>query len=73
MKISGYEKIHIAFRCCMIYLHSSDPALFRGGGVNFKYLPWRGRESKILKKGGGSMVQGQIFLKGRGGAGTFSV
>ena len=33
-----------------------------GGGVNFDYLPWRGGIWKI-KKGGGDMVQGQVFLK----------
>ena len=42
-----------------------------GGGGNFKCLPQRGGESGRLKNGGGSMVQGQVFLKGR--AGTFPV
>ena len=52
--------------------HSSDPPPFlKGREVNFKYLPQRGGFQK-LKKGGGSMVQGQVFLKG-GGAGTFPV
>ena len=32
------------------------------GGVNFDYLPQRGGSEK-LKKGGGSIVQGQVFLK----------
>ena len=43
-------------------MHSSDlpPPLFKGGRVNFDFLPW-GRESE---KWGGSMVQGQVFLKG---------
>ena len=36
------------------------------GEVNFDYLPWRGRESENFKKGVGSMVQGQVFLKGEG-------
>ena len=39
------------------------------GKVNFDYLPRRmGGEGEFekLKKGGGSMVQGQVFLKGRG-------
>ena len=37
------------------------------GEVNFKYLPRSEGESEKLKRGG-SMVQGQIFLKrGRGG------
>ena len=35
----------------------------------FDYLPRRGRSEK--KKGGGSMVQGQVFLKGGGATGTF--
>ena len=67
-------------------LHSSDPPppppyppppppsapLFKGegGGVNFDYLPWRGGIWKI-KKGGGDMVQGQVFLKG--GTVTFPI
>ena len=33
------------------------------GKVNFDYLPRR-RESEKLKKGGGSTMQGQVFLKG---------
>ena len=32
------------------------------GGVNFGYLSRRG-EAEKFKKGGGSMVQGQVFLK----------
>ena len=36
------------------------------GGANFDYLPQRGGSAKS-KKGGGSMVQGQVFLKGGGG------
>ena len=39
------------------------PPFFKGGGVNFDYLPQRG-ESEKLKKGGGSVVQGKVFLKG---------
>ena len=54
-------------------IHSLEPPLFlKGGGVNFDYLPQRGEIWKI-KKGGGSMVQGQVFLKGREGAGTFLI
>ena len=34
--------------------------------VNFDYLPQSG-ESEKLEKGGGSMVQGQVLLKGGGG------
>ena len=58
---------HIVWTC---------PLFFKGGGggggvdVNFKYLPGRGEYEK-LKKGGGSMVLGQVFLKG-GGACAFS-
>ena len=37
-------------------------------GANFKYLP---QGSEKLRKGGESMVQGQVFLKG--GAGTFPI
>ena len=54
-------------------LHYSDSVLlartlpllkWRGvGEVNFNYLTWRG-ESEKLKKRGGSMVQGQVLLKG---------
>ena len=49
-----------------IYLNSLDPPppLFKGVGVNFNYLPWR-EGSEKLKTGGGSMIQGQIFLKWR--------
>ena len=45
------------------------------GEVDFNYLPQRG-ESEKLKRGGGSMVQGQVFLKGGrggGGAGPFTI
>ena len=36
--------------------------------VNFNYLPQRGwGDSEKLKRGGESMVQGQVFLKGGGG------
>ena len=43
-------------------------------GVYFDDLPWRGKSEK-LKKRGGSMVQGRVFLKGGGGGGgdTFSI
>ena len=37
----------------------------------FDYLPRRG-ESEKIKKGGGSMVQRQVFLKG-GAIGTFPI
>ena len=43
-----------------------------GGGVNFNYLPGRGGGwIWKIKKGGGSMLQGQVFLKG--GPGTFVI
>ena len=47
-------------------LHSLDPP-----SPLFDYLPRRG-ESEKLKKGGGSMVQRQVFLKG-GAIGTFPI
>ena len=39
------------------------PYFFKGGELNFNYLPRRG-ESEKSKKMGGSMVQEQVFLKG---------
>ena len=42
--------------------HSLDLPFFKWGEVNFNYLPWR-RESEKLEKEGGSIVQGQVFLK----------
>ena len=50
-----------------MFLPSSDPPPpfymgEGGGGENFDY-PGGGRSEK-LKKGSGSMVQGQVFLKG---------
>ena len=48
----------------IVWTPSHPPTFFKGGGeVNFNYLPRR-RESGNLEKGGGSMVQGQAFLKG---------
>ena len=44
------------------------PHFFKRGHVNFDYLPRRGKSEKF-KKGGGSMVQGQVFLKIGGGGG----
>ena len=46
-----------------IVIHGLGPSPFLRGEVNFDYLPLRG-ESEKLKKMGGSMVQGQVFLKG---------
>ena len=43
--------------------HSLDSPPLKKEGVNFNYLP-RSGESEKLKKGNGSMVQGQVFLKG---------
>ena len=44
--------------------HSSEPPFLKGG-VNFKYLPWRGGGGIWKnKKWGGNMVLGQVFLKG---------
>ena len=34
--------------------------------VSFNKLPWMGEDSGKIKKGDGSMVQGQIFLKEEG-------
>ena len=58
-----------------MYIHSTEPpppVFFKGGGVNFNYLPRRG-DSEKLKKGCGSMVQGEVFLKWGGEAGTFPI
>ena len=55
-------------RICMFIVRTPPPPLFffKGGGeVSFDYRPRR-RESEKLKKEGGSMVQGQVFLKGGG-------
>ena len=43
--------------------HSSPPSFLKvgSGEVNFDYLPWRGGSEKLKK--GGSIIQGQIFLK----------
>ena len=51
---------------CRSTAHSLDPPFLKVGGVNFDYLPRRGGSEK-LKKLGGSIVQGQIFLKEGGG------
>ena len=56
-----------------MHIHSSDPTptpplpfFLKGDGeVSFDYRPRRG-DSEKLKKDGGSMVQGQVFLKGGG-------
>ena len=46
-------------------LHNLDlPPLFKGGRLILITSPGRGGDSEKLKKGGGSMVQGQVFLKG---------
>ena len=42
-----------------------------GEEVNFDYRPRRGGGSEKLKKGGGSMVQGQVILKA--GADTYPI
>ena len=42
---------------------------FKEGEVNLKYLPQRRGGSQKLKKGGESMVQEQVFLKGVEGGG----
>ena len=45
--------------------HSLDPPPFKGRGVNFDYPSQRG-ESENFQKRDGSMVLGQVFLKGEG-------
>ena len=77
LKITDNSSRHSgAIRKENIHLHSSDPpptpTPFKKGGVNFNYLPQRGGDSEKLKRGGESMVQRQIFLKG-GGTGTFPI
>ena len=47
------------------------PPFFLKGGSEFQLPHSEGRESEKLKKGGGSMVQGQVFLKERGGLSLF--
>ena len=50
-------------RIVVLIIHSSDPPFFlKGREVNFSYLPRKGENEKIQKEGG-SMGQGQIFLK----------
>ena len=55
----------------LTYFRCPPPFFLRwkGGGVNFDYFPWRGESEKL--KGGGIIVQGKVFLKGR--AGTFPI
>ena len=63
--------VDISLQLC---LHSSDPSLAilkRGGGINLIAYPG-GRDSEKFSKGGGGMVQGQVFLKGAG-AGTLYI
>ena len=49
-----------------------NPLFLKKGEVNFDYLPQRGGgPEKIKKGGGGSMVQGPVFLKV--GAGAFPI
>ena len=67
-----WVNLHFVFQCCYIWcglnnLYNSLPPplpwnVGGGGIVNFDFLPWRVGYGK-LKKGGGSMVQGQVFLK----------
>ena len=54
-------------------LHSSDPLFLKGGEEILITSPDKGggEESEKLKKMGGSMVQGKVFLKV--GAGTFPI
>ena len=54
------------YKYIYIYIHnSSDTSFFKGGEVNFDYFPRKGGgQSEKFYKGGGTMVQGQVFLKG---------
>ena len=71
-----FLKITLILSHTHTHTHAHTPwfrsPLFLEGKVNFDYLPWRGEFEK-LKKGGGSMVRGQVFLKEGGTAGTFSI
>ena len=42
-------------------------------GVGFNYLTRREGTLKKMQKGERSMVQGEVFLKGRWGSGTFPI
>ena len=65
------QLITILLIICDSIVWTPPPYIFkRGQEVNFNYLLQRG-ESEKLKKKGGSMVQGQVFLKR--GAGTFPI
>ena len=46
---------------CVVIVPTPSP-FKKEVGVNFDYLPQKG-ESEILKKGSGSRVQWQVFLK----------
>ena len=46
-----------------VYSVPPSPLFLKGGGGgDIDYLPWRGESEKLKKVG--SMVQGQVFLKG---------
>ena len=64
----------------MPIVRTPPPPFLKGGIVNLDYHlrirgdgGGRGGESEKLKKGGGSMFQGQVFLKRGRGADTFPV
>ena len=54
---------------CTSYISDTPPPFFfkRGGGSKFLLPPLEGDGIWKLKKGVGSMVQGQVYLKGGGG------
>ena len=54
----------------IIIVWTPTPFLSEGGGVNFDYYPQRGASEKY-KKASGSMVQGHVFLKGKGWVALF--
>ena len=56
-------------------LHNLDlPPLVKGGKLILITSPRGGGDSEKFKKGGGSMVQGQVFLKvGEGGGYHFYI
>ena len=73
MVISSKQKSYKIKNNASIHISETPPPrgfffffFFFFWGVNFDYLPGEGGKSEKLKKGFGSMVQGQVFLKKRG-------
>ena len=71
MVISSKQKSYKIKNNASIHILETPPPFFfffffffkREGGVNFDYLPGEGGKSEKLKKGFGSMVQGQVLKK----------